>query len=291
MNNGIIPLESKYSLMKFSQRIGKTPIKNILQVESMDDDLRNALWNAFHFFIGQECHQYFTEELDRKEFKFLSLFWMDFLKEPVDKVPSVTSNAIKSIRDRFFDGWEWYEVYDFLEFTAGALEEKTDEFVGYCNEILERENSGYRFINNVITQVTNKTEIDSIEEAIDSTESIKGANLHLQVALSKLADKKSPDYRNSIKESISAVESICGAIVNEKKLSFGDMLKKLNLHPALIKGFSSIYGYTSDAQGIRHALMDEPTLTYDDAKYMLVSCSAFINYLIAYAIKEKLKIK
>jgi hypothetical protein len=40
-----------------------------------------------------------------------------------------------------------------------------------------------------------------------------------------------------------------------------------------------MYGYTSDAEGIRHALMDEPTLESEDAKFMLVSCSAFVNYL------------
>jgi hypothetical protein len=46
-----------------------------------------------------------------------------------------------------------------------------------------------------------------------------------------------------------------------------------------------MYGYTSDAQGIRHALMDEPNLSFEDAKFMLVSCSAFVNYLIAKAAK------
>jgi len=53
------------------------------------------------------------------------------------------------------------------------------------------------------------------------------------------------------------------------------------MHHALIKGFSSLYGYTSEADGIRHALLEEPHVGFDEAKYMLVSCSAFVNYLIA----------
>ncbi len=42
--------------------------------------------------------------------------------------------------------------------------------------------------------------------------------------------------------------------------------------------FGTLYGYTSDADGIRHALMDLPTLTFDDAKFFLVVCSAFVNF-------------
>ncbi|MGR6868629.1 AbiJ-NTD4 domain-containing protein, partial [Acinetobacter baumannii] len=52
------------------------------------------------------------------------------------------------------------------------------------------------------------------------------------------------------------------------------------LHPAFKKALTSLYGYTSDSDGIRHALLDESTISYSDAKYMLVSCSAFINYVI-----------
>jgi hypothetical protein len=57
--------------------------------------------------------------------------------------------------------------------------------------------------------------------------------------------------------------------------------KKHQLHPALKKSFSSLYGYTSDEQGIRHAMSKEPNLTADDAKFFLLSCTSFINYLKA----------
>ena len=51
------------------------------------------------------------------------------------------------------------------------------------------------------------------------------------------------------------------------------------LHPALHRGFTSLYGYTSDDDGIRHALMDVPNLDAADARFFLVACSAFTNYL------------
>jgi hypothetical protein len=66
--------------------------------------------------------------------------------------------------------------------------------------------------------------------------------------------------------------------------------KKTELHAVLKEAFQKLYGYTNDAQGIRHALMDEPTLDIEDAKFMLVSCSAFVNYLVVKAQKAGIKL-
>ena len=45
-------------------------------------------------------------------------------------------------------------------------------------------------------------------------------------------------------------------------------------------GFDKIYAYTNDKKnGIRHAIVEQPNEPdYYDAKYMIVSCSVFINY-------------
>ena len=52
-----------------------------------------------------------------------------------------------------------------------------------------------------------------------------------------------------------------------------------------------MYGWTSDAEGIRHGLQDEPDLGFEDAKYMLVACSGFINYLLEKAKKAGLDLQ
>jgi hypothetical protein len=118
---------------------------------------------------------------------------------------------------------------------------------------------------------------------------------HLEQALELIANKKSPDYRNSIKESISAVEAMCQLITGNKKATLGDALRQIEgkvgtLHPAQKDAFSKLYGYTNDAQGIRHALLGETDLDVEDAVYMLVVCSAFINYLISKANKAGIKL-
>ncbi len=78
-------------------------------------------------------------------------------------------------------------------------------------------------------------------------------------------------------------------IITEVK-TLGDALKELNtknkIHLALCEAFSKIYGYTSDKNtGIRHSIFDGTDCIPDftDAKYMLVACSAFINYLLSKA--------
>ena len=76
-------------------------------------------------------------------------------------------------------------------------------------------------------------------------------------------------------------------LAGDKNATLGQALKKVKektgLHPALEKSFSSLYGYTSCSDGIRHALLDESNLNFDDAKFFIVSCSAFVNYLISKA--------
>jgi hypothetical protein len=41
-----------------------------------------------------------------------------------------------------------------------------------------------------------------------------------------------------------------------------------------------MYNYTSGEGGIRHCIMDESNVGLTEAKFMLVSCSAFVHYLI-----------
>lgn len=147
---------------------------------------------------------------------------------------------------------------------------------------MERELAGYRLIDGRIVELTSKTEIETVEQAI-ADEKYRGVSQHLQSALDLLSNRDKPDYRNSIKESISAVESMARIVTGNTKATLGDALKVLEksqtLHGALKEGFSKLYGFTNDEGGIRHAMLDEPNLTSADAIYFLVSCSAFTNYL------------
>lgn len=95
------------------------------------------------------------------------------------------------------------------------------------------------------------------------------------------------------------MEALCKTIANDDKATLGQALDVIerthavDFHGALKRAFDSLYGYTSSAEGIRHSLglLEEPDLNFDDAKFMLVSCSAFVNYLVSKASKAGIKIE
>lgn len=266
--------------MRFSERIGKRPVKTVLQVDSIDEDLKNGLWNVIF--------EYFNILDIIPKLKLVKSIWKDFYKKPIDEMPKIpfSSNVSSAETIKYIKSWyvqaEWDQVYDFVEF----LFSKDDRLIALFNKVLETEVSGYRIINGIVVQITSEEEVQEIEQVLDETNKWKSVNTHLRAALDFLADKKNPDYRNSIKESISAVESFCIIATNNPSITLGKALIELernhSLHGSLKGAFSSLYGYTSDSGGIRHSLLEESvTPGFEEAKFMLVSCSAFINYLKA----------
>lgn len=277
--------------MRFSQRIGKAPAVKLVQREELDDELRNSLWSVVTLFYWDTFRGPGDSMYGRTDYvrgsnleSLVIALWLHYFKMPIDTVDEYWEFCLKRIRNHFFKG-EWNEVFDFVEFIADYGPTKTkDDFADLCNTFLERENSAYRFVNGTITEITSEAEIQEVEAAISKATPYAGVRTHLNAALSLLSHRTHPDYRNSIKESISAVEALAKQLAGDDTATLGAILKVLekthSLHPALKSAFSSLYGYTNDANGIRHALMDESTLTKADARFMLICCSAFVNYAI-----------
>lgn len=281
-------------MKRFSQRYGFRQVRDVIQTESMDQELRNRLWDvAFQsFFERLRTPVYDTQEEPSEVMRFLPVLWHEHLKRPSDTIPQLESQARKQVREYFF-ACEWYEVYDFIEFLGSRYPDDAErrQFIEQCNGVLKDELSGYRFVGASITPITTEEEIAEVEDALATTGPFAPVAQHLKRALELLSDRKNPDYRNSIKESISAVEALCGLVTGESTPTLGHCLKELekhvDLHGALRSAFEKLYGYTSDAEGIRHALLDQPRLDFEDAKFMLVACSAFVNYLKAKLSKPK----
>ncbi len=277
----------------FSERRGLKPLRTQLQLESMDESLRNNLWDALCLYYWNDVFQIGVSSWLSHNDEMRTLFhalWHLHFKKPLDTLSNSWVETRVQIRAYFFS-CGWNEAYDFVEFVPAnyPLQATNREFRDFCNVVLERNLSAYRFVGEEIADITSEEEITEIEGALDATAGLEGVYAHLRTALSHLSDRESPDYRNSIKESISAVESLCELITGGKQATLGQALKhvekQVEMHAALKGAFEKLYGYTSDADGIRHALglLDEPNLRSEDAKFMLVACSAFVNYLLAKA--------
>ena len=196
----------------------------------------------------------------------------------------------EKLRGDILNNENWYTIFDFIEKYLNICD-NSNEMEKEFNRILESEDSAYRICNKMVIPITNELEIKEIEGAlnIDAGESVR---IHIAKALKLFSNRERTDYENSIKESISAVESMCCIITEEKgkNATLGNALKKLKdrkiyIHSAMEKGFLALYGYTSDESGIRHGGIDFTNANFEDAKYMLVSCSAFVNYLMQKWIK------
>jgi hypothetical protein len=268
-------------MKSFSQRKGLAPVADVIQVASINDELRNSIWNVLDASLWS-TRNYVTADYGEAGIRpFSAALWFNFFKKPMDNRSVWGNENLKVIRDFFFS-CEWNQVYDFVEFVVGYYSRSIPGLATAFNFVLERELSGYRIVSGQVVDITDKQEVEMLEEALRDTR-FAGVNAHLKRALELLADRERPDYRNSIKESISAVESMARVIANNPKATLGDALKALEkggkLHPALKDGFSKLYGYTSDKEGIRHAMMDEPNIYAADAKFFLLSCTSFVNYL------------
>ena len=266
----------------FSQREGHSPIREHLQFESMDDGLKNGLWNQVVSSYWQDERFLALISIDGALDELVKRLWTDYFGARHDLLQDSWQVARRTIEGHFFRG-KWYDVYNFLEFIANNYpNEKVNlKFMESCNIVLKGAGAGYSFVGRKVVPIVSGVGIAEIEEAlVVQPHTIRA---QLECALNLLGDRESPDYRNSIKESISAVEGICKLIAGDDKATLGRALKaigsKVKLHKDLEEAFRKLYSYTCDSNGIRHSLMEEPNLDLEDARFMLVSCSAFVNYL------------
>ncbi len=286
--------------MLFSKRHGYVKVRDCIQFESIDEVTRSRLWSIYYLspiWIGDTNRSPMSIRDTNRISKYINPaiangIWTEIFNAPVDDIPY--DEAVQHIRKIHFEE-KWHIVFDILEViskwlrannasrgclgdkTTNAITINTDYFYQEVNALFEKECVGYRLIDGKVCPITDAHEIEQIEIAVNAKSS--PAQTHIQRALELLSDRKQHDYRNSIKESISAVESTVKTICGSKNETLGNLLKQMDLHGGFQKGLSNIYGYTSGADGIRHALMDESSVTFADAKFFLVMCASFINYL------------
>ncbi len=212
--------------MTFSERQGLKPIRQVLQTDSMDEALRSRLWNVLANSLPSSKEGYkFSHPESRLLLQFCQRAWHEHFKRPIDTIPEWPNEAIKQLRTHFFK-CEWYEVYDLMEFVEGIRSSfysgsKAKEF----NEVLAAELSAYRFVEGKLVPISSEQDNRAIEQAIAQTsDRYSPTSEHLKQAVALLARKPIPDYRNSIKESISAVEAICAVITGDSSSLLNNLI-------------------------------------------------------------------
>lgn len=245
----------------FSERYGYTKPSDIIIRERITPEIQNAIQNCIEDLIGKldVINTYQSENTFSLIEKEIYVHYFNGLKSDYKYGFSIEYIKYKSN--------EWYKKLDIIELILENLKLISDEYTWYYNVYddfvqslnyeFKRLNFGYHIIENKITEVTSEEEIITIENALKVSKD--NVREHLHNALDLYSKRPTADYRNSIKESISAVEAISRNITGENVLNFKKMEEKGVVVPTVLrKAFECLYGYTNDkTTGIRHALMDD----------------------------------
>ena len=225
---------------------------------------------------------YFTSGHGHNSGMLLSRVWMDVVGKPYDNLlvtgTFFEKRALRLVREWYFKA-SWYDIYDILQYLLSSSPHKRER--DEANALLRREGSAYRFIGSVMAPITNDEELAEVDAAIQHSGPFHLASEHIEQAVTLLSDLDNPDVRNAIKESISAVESAVTVASGDKKADIEKGLRKLKLHSQLAQAWINMYNWTSDEEGLRHAMKEPPHVRLAEARCMVVACSAFVNYLIA----------
>lgn len=276
----------------FSQRYGYVPLPDPMQMEQVSDDLRIEIWNAIREILlsirsyslqeySNEC--YFDEESSR------------FIERVLGRVLIIAEDEIDTTYDEVFSQFKtlilqgsFNEVLDLVEIVANNRPPE-DGFVNRISNSFERcaaaywldkSNFPYQFFPR-----SSKAQGEATQEAIKTIRDggMEGAATHLRDAAAHI---NAQQFADSISDSIHAVESVARQI-DPKSKTLGPALNSLEKaglikHPALKEAFSKLYGYTSDEQGIRHALLEKnsPDVDLDEAMFMFGACASFAAYLV-----------
>ena len=211
---------------------------------------------------------------------------------------------------------EWYNFYDIIEIVGQEIK-KHDEvwlsdvtssllneweislhiskfglnkYLEDINKLFADENVGWRVGKNGLVERESPQELsDRIEEIEETlTDEFEPTRGHYRKAI-QFANARPLDPENSIKEVVSAVESV-GRILYPKAGTLGDVVKEMRRDQVwpqqLVSVIEKFYGYACSEPAIRHGGPASSKVLLDDAEFCLHVGAALIRYMIAYSRKR-----
>lgn len=195
----------------------------------------------------------------------------------------------------FLENCEWYHFYDFVEFIAIKLKEvesdSTNEkygFLAYRNAVNDHfSNTHVVWRMNEYGRLKKESTkvLDDKLQAIENqlTDEFEPAREHYKKA-ERYSNERPLDPENSIKEIVSAIESV-GRVIYPRATTLGDVVKELRtsklIPQRLITVVEKFYAYASDEPAVRHGAPVGSRVLLDDAEFAMHLGAALIQYLIS----------
>lgn len=272
--------------LTFSQRYGYAPLPKPMQLEELSADLRREIWNETRSLLLPIRVEDADDEVTYAEWFFERVLGK-LLQKPEDEIDASFNNVMDMLKDWILKR-PFNEVLDLIEIIANDSKYGAT-FADHIRELFERYVAAYyldmsRHPYQFIPR-SNQAQGDATRKAMEtiSAGGMAGAETHLRQAAEHINARR---FADSVRDSIHAVESVARQI-DPKSKTLGPALNALEKaglinHSALKEAFSKLYGYTSDEQGIRHALIekDSPDVGLDEAMFMFGACASFATYLV-----------
>ena len=273
----------------FTERMGLKPPQTQPE-DDISESTSNCLWNAVYesYFICITPSERLPWHYGPRPFciprkTMFEKLWLDFFEQRIDKMPMPESfvNAF----DILYHNLSGFQKFDFVEaiWEYGPPESR-DSFGEKCDKCLKKRDEQYRFVEGQVVPDMPDEEKKSVEDAIEVEKSFDGKDSRLKQALFHLSNRKDPDYLSSMQNSIWALELVIKEVAGKEVATkgFGTALAKLEekveLEKSLKDSISSLYGWTNHI-GVRHGTPVKKELKEENALFLLVTCSAYINYI------------
>ncbi len=271
--------------LTFEQAEGAEPLPTQLRTKELSQQLRSRLWMVVYESMKDGTRRsefgggaFFTDQWRSIFYNWHALRANLMADDFVNDANTLTRQA----KAKFSEG-DYVEIFGFLQFILRERNcpHRLPKEIGWA---LRAGHAAYRLLEEkTIVPISAEPELLTLQRAFAdlAASEFYGARSHLHAAGVHLT---AGNYASSVRDSVHAVELVARTLAPSGQLS--EALTKLEtslvIHPALRKGFGSIYGYTSDEKGIRHPLLDGPQANVDeaDALFMIGACAAFVSYMI-----------
>ncbi|MYE00058.1 MAG: hypothetical protein F4Y03_02100 [Alphaproteobacteria bacterium] len=279
--------------LTFSQRHGYEPLPEPMRLEEISDGLRQEIWGLIKEVLYEKrlplqavtFRQPTRYGFHQKDF----LFFQRILGKVTGTFdPNSSYEAIYEHLHHTIQSGPFNKVLDLLlvlindrrglEEIVDALEEAFERYAAAYR--LDTSEKPYQFVPQA-----SKQQGEATRQAIETVHEggIEGAASHLRQAVDHI---NAHQYADAVADSIHAVVSVARAIDPKANKDLGPALISLEnagllKHSALKRAFTALYGYTSDEEGIRKALVysDAADVGLDEAVFMLGACASFAAYL------------
>ena len=182
----------------------------------------------------------------------------------------------------------WWQFYDLCETIWSSIDSLEDQqaFTDDLNHLLAEERLGFELRQGKLERLGSSFVDSEIQEArfLLKEDEFKGADAHFEKAVRAISVRPNPDVENSIKDAVSAVESVARIVANNPKAILSDILKDMskkgNIPKPLEQAMQKLYAYRGNEPGVAHGLVEDSAVTVDEAQLVLAMSAAIMVYLV-----------